>query len=153
MDLNDVVKQAVLLDREQLVTLKSQIHEWLLKEQNEEEAANAKKLSAFSKAVRKAGILKELREVKVTKQVPLTVVLNWEYGSHLRDLDGPEDVLVHVSMKGRSDDVLDKLFKVSASGMKSKVYRAFKKVVALAKQYGVEDLDYDSAVMFLWEDS
>lgn len=151
MNLNELTQEAGKLSRSEQDELRSRLHQWAVQEDELKKEADQKKLEKFAKAVRKAGILKELKTVKFTKQVRLTVLLDWEFCRPLHQLDGVEDVGANIHLSGRQEEVLDRLFKPQAKALRNRVYRALRRVNALAKEYGVEDLDYDSAVEFLWE--
>jgi hypothetical protein len=153
MTLEEIIKGAAKLSDEDRAALEIKLGAWRREQVDEERQSHAKKLKAFATAVRRAGIHKVLQKTcKVTKQVSLPVELFWEYGSRLFELEGPEDITINPHVCGVMDDLLQKLFKVQVREERKRVYRAFKKVKELARQYGVEDLNYDEAVEFLWED-
>jgi flagellar biosynthesis regulator FlbT len=149
-ELEELIKKSAKLNRTEMGALRSRLSEWIREEIDREEATNTKKLKAFAKAVREAGILKELKTVAVAKQVKLHARIYWEYGGNLHELESKNDVGTSVQLVGRQDDILDALFRVQANQLQGRAFKALKKVVALAKKYGVDDLHYDKAVEFLW---
>lgn len=153
MTLEEVIKASAKLSDEELSTLETKLHSWRMEKANAEREEIDKKLKAFATAVRRAGIHKILRGARrADKQVKLPVELFWEYDGELFDLEGPEDVRINVHIRGNTDELLDKLFKVQAREERRRIYSAFKRVNDLAKKYGVKDLNYAEAVGFLWED-
>lgn len=151
-DLEGLLKQLAKLNEEDRETILQKLRTWKFEEQNKQEAEDQKKLTAFAKAVRKSGVAKKLKNVKASHMVKTPATLYWEYGNSVADLESPEDITIEVTPDtGRDDDLWDKAFKKEAEEMRSRVYKVFKTIEAMAKEHGVEDLDWEDAVLFLWE--
>jgi hypothetical protein len=157
MSLDELKKAVAKLSTVELRELKSLVGSWLTEANQSQQKAEQARLAKFARAVRKAGLLKQIRTLRRTKPVVLPVQLSWAFNLKVSELRHALDVNVDITIGDGSvsqrDELLQKAFKADVKALQKAVLATFKQVEKMAQEHGVDDLNWEDAVLFLWEES
>lgn len=153
-ELENICEQTARLEYNEMAELVRHLRIQMQDEEQRRSDASQKQLKAFVKAVRKAGFLKQLKSLKRSRSVHLPVCIEWEFCAPVHSLESPKDIDVSVNISdAKLDSLLAKAFRGEVKALQNIVFSTLKKVEKMAVEHGVDELDWENAVLFLWEES
>lgn len=151
-NLEGIKKQVAKLPYSELDELGRTVRNFMREEEAQARKEEEKKLNAFVNAVRKAGLQKELKVLKMSKTVKLPVLIFWDHDT--AEAENPSEIGVSVVVGDGSacsrDETLAKVFKPELVKYQKKVFGVFKKLKRIVEKHGVEEMNWEDAISFIW---